>query len=362
MNQRIAVVPGDGIGPEVVDEAMLTMDCLGLGFEFDVLDHVNAGSFLRRGATLSEQDMDRIRAAGTVLFGAVGDPRVTSPDYARGVLLRLRFELDLYVNLRPVWTIQHRLSPLRDPGSRVLDCVIVRENTEGLYAGMGGVLRPGTPHEVAIDQEINTWHGVTRVMDYAFSVARREVCLVDKANAVPNGGQLWQRCWRATAGRHPGIETSHLYADIAAAKLVEDPSRFDVIVTNNSYGDILSDLAAALVGGMGVAASANINPDTGQGLYEPVHGSAPDIAGRSLANPAGAVLSAALLIENLGHQAEAQIIRQAVGAAVAAGRCTPDLGGNLTTKEAGAAIRAELDAGPKTHGSKDHVPSGAIDS
>lgn len=346
--RRVAVVPGDGIGPEVVDEAMLTVDQLGLGIEFDVLGHVNAGSFLRDGTTLSEQDMDRIRSAGAVLFGAVGDPRVTTPDYARGVLLRLRFELDLYVNLRPAWTADHRLSPLRDSGDRVLDCVIIRENTEGLYAGMGGVLRRGTPHEIAIDQEVNTWHGVTRVVDYAFSIARREVCLVDKANAVPNGGQLWQRCWRAAAGRNPGVGTSHLYADIAAVKLVEDPGRFDVIVTNNSYGDILSDLAAALVGGMGVAASANINPDTGTGLYEPVHGSAPDIAGQSLANPVGAVLSAALLIEHLGHRAEARTVRQAVRRAVAACRCTPDLGGDLTTKDAGAAIRAELQAGPES--------------
>jgi 3-isopropylmalate dehydrogenase len=220
--------------------------------------------------------------------------------------------------------------------------VVVRENTEGLYAGIGGALRPGTEAEVAIDEEISTHLGVTRVLDYAFGIARREVCMVDKSNAVPNGGRLWQRCWRAAVDRHPDVPCRHLYVDTAAMKLVEDPSAFDVIVANNSYGDILSDLTAQLAGGLGTAASANINPLTGAGLYEPVHGSAPDIAGTGAANPIAAISSAALLIDHAGYNAEAAAVRKAITAAVAAGRCTPDLGGTLTTEQAAAAIRAEL--------------------
>lgn len=340
----VAVIPGDGIGPEVTEQAMLVLDQLGLGIEYDVLDHVNADTYLRTGATLSEVDIERLRRAGSILFGAVGDPRVTSSEYVRGVLLRIRFELDLFVNHRPAYLLHDRLSPLRDQRRRAIDCVVVRENTEGLYAGIGGNLRQGTGFEVAIDEEISTHRGVMRALDYAFSIARRGVCLVDKSNAVPHGGKLWQRCWRAVREQHPGIATSHLYVDTAAMALVDDPSTFDVIVTNNSHGDILSDLTAALAGGLGTAASANINPDTGCGLYEPVHGSAPDIAGHGVANPVGAILSAALLVEHRGHDEAARAVRAAVRAAVAARRCTADLGGDLSTKDAGAAIRAALDS------------------
>jgi len=340
--QSIVVIPGDGIGPEVTDEALTTLEELGLGFGFDVLSHVNADRYLRSGTAMTDSDMERVRQAGAVLFGAVGDSRVRTADYARGVLLRLRAELDLYINSRPARLLHGRLSPLRDVSRGAIDCVIVRENTEGLYAGVGGALRQGTPHEVAVDEEISTYRGVSRVLGYAFSVARREVCMVDKSNAVPNGGRLWQRCWAEAAAGYPAVAASHLYVDAAAMKLASHPAAFDVIVTNNSYGDILSDLAAVLAGGVGAAASANINPDTGFGLYEPVHGSAPDIAGQGLANPIGAILSAALLISDRGHSAEASAIDRAVRAAVAAGRCTPDLGGSLSTKEAGAAVRAEL--------------------
>jgi 3-isopropylmalate dehydrogenase len=220
--------------------------------------------------------------------------------------------------------------------------VIVRENTEGLYAGVGGTLRAGTPDEVAVDQELTTWLGVQRVVDYAFARASREVCMVDKSNAVPYGGRLWSRCFRDATERHAGIRTRHLYVDAAAMLLVADPTEFDVIVTNNSYGDILSDLTAALAGGPGVAASANINPRTGAGLFEPVHGSAPALAGRDEANPVAAILSAALLLESRGHDKEAAGIRDAVRAAVAARRCTPDIGGTLGTRDTGRAIRAEL--------------------
>ncbi|WP_435614814.1 isocitrate/isopropylmalate dehydrogenase family protein [Streptomyces coelicoflavus] len=338
----ITVIPGDGIGPEVIGPALDVLDALGLGVRTDVLDHVNAETYLRTGTALSGADLDRIRSGEAALLGAVGDPRLGDTPYVREVLTTLRLELDLYVNYRPARLWHDRLSPLRDPSRRAIDCVIVRENTEGLYSGIGGVTRTGSPQEVAIDVDLSTHHGVSRVLDFAFSVARRSVCLVDKANAVRNGGQLWQRCWSEAVARHPHVEASHLYVDTTALRLATDPTAFDVIVTNNSYGDILSDLTAALAGGLGVAASANLNPVTGQALFEPVHGSAPDIAGTSTANPFGAILSVALLAEHLGRTEEADAVRRAVAAAVATGRVTPDLGGSLSTKEVGTVVLTEL--------------------
>lgn len=336
----VAVVPGDGIGPEVVAESMAAVAELGLGIDFDVLDGINARTYRAHGTAMTDADFDRVRKSDGVLVGAIGHPSVRDPAYGRSVLLRMRFELDLYANHRPVRLLHDRLSPLRDPTRRGIDCVIVRENTEGLYAGIGGALRTGTDAEVAVDTEVSTHAGVTRVLRYALSVATRSVCMVDKANAVENGGGLWQRCWERERAARPDLQTGHLYVDVAAMRLVRDPCSFDVIVTNNAHGDILSDLAAEVGGGIGCAASANVNPETGAGLYEPVHGSAPDIAGTGLANPVGAVLSAALLLDRLGHTAPAGALRTAVEQTVAAGRCTPDLGGDLDTRAAGAAIRA----------------------
>ncbi len=338
----ITVIPGDGIGLEVTEQAMLTLDGLGAGLDFDVLDHVNADTFLETGVALSDEDFERAGRSEGILLGAVGDPRVRDPRYARDVLLRLRFELDLYVNYRPVKLLHDQLSPLRDPAKRAIDCVIVRENTEGLYVDIGGALRRGSVHETAIDTEVSTYLGVSRVVEFALSSARREVCMVDKSNAVRHGGGLWQKCWHQAASRYPDVRRKHLYVDVAAMRLVADPTQFDVIVTNNSYGDILSDLAAQLAGGLGAAASANINPDTGFGLYEPVHGSAPDIAGTGRANPLGAILSGALLLDRIGRTAEADAIRKAADDVVARGRCTPDMGGELMTAQAGAALRAAL--------------------
>ncbi|TWP44951.1 isocitrate/isopropylmalate dehydrogenase family protein [Lentzea tibetensis] len=336
---RLAVVPGDGIGPEVIAQALETVTALRIGIEFDVLDHINAGTFLRTGVALSEEDFTRIAGCDAVLLGAVGDPRVITPAYARGVLLSLRSRLDLYANVRPARLLHDDLSPLRDRANRGIDCVIVRENTEGLY---GGSLHRMSGAEVAIDIEVSTARGVRRIVEHAFSLARRGMCMVDKSNAVPSGGALWQRIWRETAADHPNVATYHLFADVAAMRLVADPTEFDVIVTNNSFDDILSDLAAQIAGGLGTAASANVNPDTGFCLCEPVHGSAPDITGTGTANPVGAILSAALLLEHLGYGSEAKAVRSAVDRAVAAGHRTPDLGGSLTTQQAGSAVRAEL--------------------
>ena len=339
---RITVIPGDGVGAEVTAEALATLEHLGLGLELDVLDHVNADTYLSTGTALSDADFERVRTSAGVLLGAVGDARVAGTDYARSVLLRMRHELDLYVNHRPAVLPHDRLSPLRDPARRNIDCVVIRENTEGLYAGVGGALRQFTDFETAIDAEVSTYHGVSRIIDFAFSVARRSVCMIDKSNAVPNGGRLWQRCFKSAAAAHPEVETSHLYVDAAVMKLVADPTAFDVLVANNSHGDIISDLTAELAGGLGLSASANLNPETGFGLFEPVHGTAPDIAGKGIANPAGAVLAAGLMLERLGHPEEARAVRDAVQATIAAGRVTSDLGGDLDTAGAGAAIRAEL--------------------
>jgi 3-isopropylmalate dehydrogenase len=338
----IAVIPGDGIGPEVIEPALHVLDALGLGARTDVLGHVNAETYLRTGTALTGSDLDRIRSSEAALLGAVGDPRLSDTAYVSAVLTTLRLELDLYVNYRPARLWHDRLSPLRNPACRGIDCVIVRENTEGLYSGIGGGTRTGTPQEIALDVDLSSRQGVSRVLEFAFSVARRSVCLVDKANAVRNGGQLWQRCWSEAVARHPQVETSHLYVDTAALRLVTDPTAFDIIVTNNSYGDILSDLTAALAGGLGVAASANLNPVTGQALFEPVHGSAPDIAGTGTANPFGAILSVALLAEHLGRTKEADAVRRSVAAAMAAGRVTPDLGGSLSTNEVGTVVLTEL--------------------
>ncbi|MFF2116832.1 isocitrate/isopropylmalate dehydrogenase family protein [Kitasatospora sp. NPDC058184] len=338
----ISVIPGDGIGPEVVESALGLVDAFGLGLDVDVLDHVGAERYRREGVALGEADLARVAASGAVLLGAIGRPDLEHTGYVREVLLELRYAFDLYANYRPVRLWHDRLSPLRDPARRALDCVIVRENTEGLYSGIGGNLRASSDHEVAVDADVNTRHGVSRILDFAFATARREVCLVDKANAVRAGGRLWQECWRRAAERHPGAATRHLYVDAAAMKLVTEPERFDVIVASNSHGDILSDLAAALAGGIGLAPSASLNPESGFGMFEPVHGSAPDIAGRGVANPFACLLTAALLLRHLGHDTEAAATEAAVAGSIAAGRTTPDLGGTLSTREATRAVLAAL--------------------
>ncbi|WP_374121945.1 isocitrate/isopropylmalate dehydrogenase family protein [Frankia sp. AiPa1] len=342
LSAAVAVLPGDGIGPEVIEHTLETLREMELGLDFDVLDQVSAHRYLRTGEAITDAEIDRIRACSAVLLGAVGDPVVRNPDYARGVLLRLRAEFDLYVNYRPVRLLHDRLSPLRDPRHRSIDLAVVRENTEGLYAGVGGGLRARTSQEVAVDTEITTAYGVRRVLDFAFSSARRRVCLVDKANAVPFGGALWQRLWHEAQARYPHITVSHEYVDAAAMKLVADPTYFEVIVTNNSYGDILSDLTAQLAGGLGAAGSANLNPETGFSLYEPVHGSAPDIAGKGVANPIGALLSAGLMLERLHRGGAARALAQAVRSVVGDGICTPDLGGTCSTREVAEGVRARL--------------------
>jgi 3-isopropylmalate dehydrogenase len=313
----------------------------GSDFEFQDYD-VNADQYMRSGKPIPDGVWAELQKADAILFGAVGDPRVNDAAYLAGVLLRLRFELDLYVNLRPAKLYDERLSPLRREDRRHVDLLIVRENTEGLYVGMGGRFKKGTEDEVAVQEDLNSYLGVTRIIEYAFGVAQREVVMVDKSNAMTHAGGLWQDRWKTIARKHPRVKTRHLYVDAAAMQLVRDPSQFEVIVTGNLFGDILSDLTAELIGGMGIAPSGNINPETKRGLFEPVHGTAPDIAGRGLVNPIGAILSASMMVRHLGHTDMASAIEGAVESAIRAGETTRDIGGSLSTSECGDAVAKRL--------------------
>jgi 3-isopropylmalate dehydrogenase len=324
-----------------VPEAIKVMRAAGADFEFQEYD-VNADQYMRTGVPIPDDVWKELEQADAILFGAVGDPRVNDAAYLAGVLLRLRFELDLYVNLRPAKLYDDRLSPLRHENRRKIDLLLVRENTEGLYVGMGGRFKKGTDDEVAIQEDLNTAQGVTRIIEYAFETAKREVVMVDKSNAMTHAGALWQERWKAVAKKHPNIKTRHLYVDAAAMQLVRDPTRFEVIVTGNLFGDILSDLTAELIGGMGIAPSGNINPETKRGLFEPVHGTAPDIAGKGLVNPIGAILSASMMVRHLGRKEMADAIEGAVESALRAGECTRDLGGSLSTSQVGDAVAKRL--------------------
>jgi len=348
---RIALIPGDGIGPEVVGQARSALarasEVFGLGIEMETLD-LGAERYLRTGETLPEASFERLRDGfDAILLGALGDPRVPDNAHARDILLGLRFRLDLYVNLRPVRLLHEAHSPLRDVRAGDIDLLIVRENTEGVYAGLGGTLRAGTPGEIAVEEDLNTHHGVDRIVRAAFELARARgrarVTLADKANAMRHAGALWRRVFEDVGSRYPDIDREAWYVDALAMDLVLHPRRYDVIVASNLFGDILSDVAAALVGGLGLAPSANYAPG-GRALFEPVHGSAPDLAGTGRANPFAAILTAALLLEHHGHAAAAAAIRDAVEGAVSAGETTPDLGGTLGTEEAGRRVADRIDS------------------
>jgi 3-isopropylmalate dehydrogenase len=338
--RHVAVVPGDGAGKEVVPEAVKVLRAVGANLEFEEFD-IGADRYLATGVALSDETFADLQRADAILFGAVGDPRVDE-HYAAGVLLRIRFEMDLWANLRPAKLYDERLSPLRDEKLRQVDLLVVRENTEGAYIGAGGRFKKDTPDEVAIQEDVNTYKGVNRILEHAFARARREVCMVDKSNAMGYAGGLWQSRWKALTKVHPEVATRHLYSDACSMELVRDPSQFDVIVTGNLFGDLLSDLSAQLIGGMGIAPSANLNPDNGKGLFEPVHGSAPRLAGRGIVNPIGAILSSGMLLAQLGFAAEAAAIEAAVIAAIRARECTRDIGGELSTAEAGDAVVKKL--------------------
>jgi 3-isopropylmalate dehydrogenase len=343
---RLAVIPGDGIGPEVIAEAIKVLDAVtadsGLDFE---RSHFSLGAdrYLATGDVLTDEDLDAIKSHDAILLGAVGgvpgDPRLAGANIERGLLLRLRFSLDHYVNLRPTTLFPGIASPLAHPGQ--VDFVVVREGTEGPYVGNGGAIRQGTPHEIANEVSVNTAYGVERVVRYAFEQAeqrRKKLTLVHKTNVLTFAGGLWKRIVDAVASEHPGVAVDYLHVDAATIFLVTDPARFDVIVTDNLFGDILTDLAAAISGGIGLAASGNINPAGAfPSMFEPVHGSAPDIAGQQKADPTAAILSTALLLRHLGESALAERVEQAVTADLAA-----RTGATRTTAEIGDAIAARV--------------------
>jgi 3-isopropylmalate dehydrogenase len=340
--KRIAVIPGDGAGVDVTTESVKVLRAVtaasGLALELEHLDW-SADRYLRDGTTLPEGAAKMLpEKFDAILFGALGDPRVKDNRHAADILLGLRFQLDLYVNARPCQLLDARLTPLRDRTERDLDFIIFRENTEDLYVNIGGVFKRDTPDEVAIQEQMNTRKGVERILRYGYEYARRKklsrLCMSDKSNAIPHGHGLWQRVFAQLRAEYPEIESRHLYVDALAAELVRDPSQFQVIVAPNLLGDILSDLGAQLVGGMGVAPSGNIHPGK-IGLFEPVHGSAPKIAGKNLANPVGSVLSSAMMLEEIGCPAEAEAIRRAVAESVREGKTTSDLGGSMGTREVG---------------------------
>ena len=343
---KLALIPGDGIGPEVVAEAEKVLDAAVAGTDVSFeKTHFSLGAarFLETGDTLTDDDLASIASHDAILLGAVGgvpgDPRLKNANIERGLLLKLRFELDHYVNLRPSQLYPSVPGPLSDAGE--VDFVVVREGTEGPYVGNGGSLRTGTPHEVATEVSVNTAFGVERVVRYAFDLAEKrskKVTWVHKTNVLVYAGSIWQRVVAAVAAEHPDVAVDYLHVDAATIFLVTNPSRFDVIVTDNLFGDILTDLAGAITGGIGLAASGNINPEGAfPSMFEPVHGSAPDIAGQQKADPTAAILSVALLLDHLGLPEAADRVTRAVEADIA-----DRDGGTRSTSAIGDAIAARL--------------------
>jgi len=341
---RIAVLPGDGIGAEVTAEAVkaLHATCAVFGLLCDV-EWLPWGAehYLQNGVTVPPDGYRMLQQFDAVLAGAFGDPRIPDHRHARDILLGTRSELDLYVNQRPVRLMDERLCPLKGRVPEDVNFVVFRENTEGLYAGIGGCFKAGTEDEIGIQEEVNTYKGVHRIVKHAFEFAMAHgglgVCMADKSNAMPLAHALWQRVFREAATAHQAIQSRHLYVDALALLIVQDPSQFDVIVTNNLFGDIITDLGAALQGGLGLAASANIHPGK-TSMFEPVHGSAPPLAGKNVANPMGAILSAALMLDSLGCRDAASAMENAVREAVVTGQTTADIGGRLGTRETGDVI------------------------
>ena len=346
---RFAIIAGDGIGKEVTAEAVKVLtrvgEVFGRAFDFEHLPW-GADYFLETGVTLPPNGYAMLRDDFDAIFiGALGDPRVPDNRHAREILLGTRFELDLYVNYRPVKLLHERLCPLKGRGPTDVDFVVFRENTEGLYVSVGGRFKPGTDDEVAIQEELNTFKGVNRIVRHAFQFARArgltKVCMADKSNAMQQGHALWQRVFRDVSAEYPEIQATHYFIDALAMYMVLDPGQFDVIVTNNLFGDIVTDLGATFQGGLGMAASGNIHPGR-TSMFEPVHGSAPKFAGKNVANPIGAISSAALMLETLGLQQEAAAIDAAVLKAVRENQVTADIGGTLGTCEAGDVIASTI--------------------
>jgi 3-isopropylmalate dehydrogenase len=325
LGHKVGVLGGDGIGPEVVAEALKVLRAAGV--ELDTVDYDLGGArYLRDGTVLTDEIVDEWRDLDALLVGAVGTPGVPPGVIERGLLLKMRFDLDLYINLRPF------AHPDND-----IDMIVIRENTEGSYAGEGGALRKGTPHEVATQGSVNTRMGVERAVRFAFALAesrpRKHLTLVHKTNVLTFAGDLWERTFNEVAAEHPDVATAYNHVDAACIYFVQSPQQYDVIVTDNLFGDILTDLGGAVSGGIGLAASANLNPDrTGPSMFEPVHGSAPDIAGQNKANPVAAILSAALMLDHLGEDDAAARVRKACAEVTSLTGSTTDIGDEVAAR------------------------------
>jgi 3-isopropylmalate dehydrogenase len=337
ITRKIAVLPGDGIGKEVIPQAMNVIRAAGAPIEFTEFDW-GADRYLRDGTTVPLDGFALLEDFDAILAGAFGDPRVKSNIHAKEILLGMRFRLDLYANVRPVKLLDSALCPLKGRQPEDVNFTIIRENTEGMYGDGGGIFKRGTPDEIAVQEDINTRKGVERIIRFAFEYAqshgRRRVLMSDKSNALTHAGSLWQRVWREVGEEYPAVERHHMYVDALCLAMVRDPAHFEVIVTNNMFGDIITDLGAALQGGLGMAASGNIHPGR-ISMFEPVHGSAPGIAGRDLANPVGAIASAAMMLAHLGLDTEAARIDAAIAEAARQKKLTPDAGGTLGTRACG---------------------------
>ncbi|GAA3421010.1 3-isopropylmalate dehydrogenase [Streptosporangium vulgare] len=344
-NIRLAVIPGDGIGVEVVTEGLKVLEAVGTKVETTTYD-LGAKRYHETGETLPDTVLEELRGYDAILLGAVGDPSVPPGVLERDLLLKLRFQLDHYVNLRPVKLFPGVETPLGKARPEDIDMIVVREGTEGPYAGAGGVMRRGTPQEIATQESLNTAYGVERVVRYAFDKAqgrpRRKLTLVHKTNVLTYAGDLWARTFDRVGLEYPDVQTDYCHVDAASMFFVSQPERFDVIVTDNLFGDILTDIGAAIAGGIGLAASGNVNPDrTAPSMFEPVHGSAPDIAGQGKADPTATILSVAMLLDHLGLAAEAARVEQAVAddlverPAGRVGRTTREIGDDITARVAG---------------------------
>lgn len=339
---RVAVIPGDGIGKEVTPEAIKAIRAA-VGSARRQIEFVEfdwgADKFLREGITLPPGAVEMLsNEFDAILFGALGDPRVPSNQHAADILLGLRFKLDLFVNARPVELFHDRLTPLRDRSAKDVRFIVFRENTEGLYVGVGGFFKKDTPDEIAVQEDVNSYKGVDRIIRHAFEYARahrlKRLCMSDKSNAMTFAHDLWQRVFKKMRQEYPEIESRHLYIDTLAMEVVRDPRQFDVIVTCNLFGDIISDLGAQLAGGLGLAPSGNIHPGR-TSLFEPVHGSAPNIAGKGIANPLGSILTAGMMFDFLGWNPEGDALREAVRSSLRENFLPPDLGGDKATVEVG---------------------------
>ena len=342
--KKIAVIPGDGIGKEVIPQAVKVIQASCAAVDLTEFDW-GADRYLRDQTTVPPDGFAMLaRDFDAILVGAFGDPRVKTNIHAKEILLGMRFKMDLYANIRPVGLLDAALCPLKGVEPKDIDFVVLRENTEGVYMDMGGVFKQGTPEELAIQEDINTRKGVERIIRYAFEYCRKhakldgsprsKVLMCDKSNAMTHAGGLWQRVFKEVAAEHSQITAQHMYVDALSMQMVRDPRQFDVIVTNNIFGDIITDLAAGLQGGLGMAASGNIHPGR-TSMFEPVHGSAPPIAGKNIANPLGAILTAAMMLRHLEFTKEADKIEAAVLDAVLQKKTTEDIGGKLGTREAG---------------------------